>query len=106
MSEIRKAYREIFRSCHPDKNSVENFAFANKKSQVLGGIRDILLDEENKAFYDNGGKIDGEGNVCLNIQQRWENDRTFLMSVITSSHGEYWHHFPQAVQSNFKDQNR
>ena len=106
MSEIQKAYRDIFRSCHPDKNSVENFEFANKKSQVLGGIRDILLDEENKAFYDNGGKIDGEGRVCLHIQERWENDRTFLISLIMSSHGEYWHHFPQAVQSAFKDQDR
>ena len=43
MGEIRKAYHDIFRSCHPDKNSAENWERTNQKSKVLGGIKDILL---------------------------------------------------------------
>ena len=108
MREIQKAYHDIMRSCHPDKNSGENWERANQKSKVLGGIKDILLNKDAKALYDYGGKINGEGKISIDIQQRWEDqdDRTFLMSLVMSSHGELWNHFPPAVQSAFNNQNR
>ena len=99
MSEIQKAYRDI-------KNSAKNWERANQKSKVLGGIKEILLNKDAKALYDYGGKINGEGKISIDIQQRWEDDRTFLMSLIMSSHGQLWNHFPPAVQSAFNDQNR
>ena len=69
MSEIQKAYRDIFQSCHPGKNSAKNWKLANQKS-VVEGIKEILLNKDAKALYDYGGKINGEGKISIDIQPR------------------------------------
>ena len=108
--EIRQAYRKSFRLCHPDKNANEDYERATEKSKVLGKIFYYLCDKNVRALYDAGGKFgfkNGKETILVDIGPRSQrNERHFLLTIIMSSHGELWRHFPLAVQTVFSDQTR
>lgn len=53
-SQIKKAYRKLAMTYHPDKNP-DNKEEALKKFQEIGEAYDVLINEEKRALYDKYG---------------------------------------------------
>ena len=60
--EIRKAYRNLAKSYHPDTNPRDTAA--ENKFKEAGNAYEILSDKEKRAAYDQG-MIDADGNGQL-----------------------------------------
>jgi len=54
-SEIKKAYAQLSKQYHPDKN-LDNIVKATKIFQKLNEAKDILLNPEKRLLYNNIGK--------------------------------------------------
>jgi len=59
MSEIKKAYHRLAIECHPDKRPDD--PDAKDKFQQLQRVKEILLDEEKRRYYDEAGVIPEDG---------------------------------------------
>jgi curved DNA-binding protein len=58
--EIKKAYKNLSRRWHPDKNPT-NQGEAGDKIKEINGAYEILGDREKRAMYDRFGTVDGAG---------------------------------------------
>ena len=102
-TKLAAAHRRISRRLHPDKSSARN---ATQKFQVFGAIYKILRDRNARALLENGGKVDENRAVQLDLQQRDDYDRPIRMVLSMDSHGKLNHHFPQAIQFYFNSEDR
>ena len=85
------AHRRISRRLHPAKSS------------IFGAIYKILSDKDSRALLENGGKVDGNYTVQLDLQDL---NRPIRMFLRTDSHGTKRHHFLQAFQLYFNSEDR
>ena len=99
-AKLTSAHRRISRRIHPDKSSARN---ATQKFQVFGAIYKILSDKDARALLENGGKVDGNRTVQLDLQDL---DRPICMVLRMDSHGTKRHHFLQALQLYFNSEDR
>ena len=97
---LTAAHRRIARRLHPDKSSARN---ATQKFQVFQAIYKILSDKDARALLENGGRVDRNRNVQLDLQDL---DRPICMDLRMDSHGTKRHHFLQALQFYFNSEDR
>ena len=95
---LTAAHRRIARRLHPDKSSARN---ATQKFQVFQAIYKILSDKDARALLENGGRVDENRTVQLDLE-----GRPIRMVLNMDSHGKLSHHFPQAVQFYFNSEDR
>jgi hypothetical protein len=88
------AHRRISRRLNPAKSS------------IFEAIYKILSDKDSRALLENGGKVDGNYTVQLDLQERDEFDRPICMFLRADSHGTKRHHFLQALQLYFNSEDR
>ena len=102
-AKLTAAHRRISRRIHPDKSSARN---ATQKFQVFGAIYKILSDKDARALLENGGKVDGNRTVQLDLKKRDRFACPIRRALSIDSHGRLRHHFPQALQLYFNSEDR
>ena len=89
-AKLTDAHCRISRRIHPDKSSAKN---ATEKFQAFGAIYKILRDPDARALLENGGKVDGNRTVQLDLQKRDRFDRPIRMVLSIDSQGKLRHRF-------------
>ena len=102
-TKLTNAHRRISRRLRPNKNRARN---STQKFEVFGAIYKILSDKDARTLLENGGKVDRNRTVQLDLQQRDGFDRPIHMFLKMDSHGKLSHHFPQALQFYFNSEDR
>ena len=90
-AKLTDAHRRISRRLHPAKSS------------IFEAIYKILSDKDSRALLENGGKVDGNYAVQLDLQDL---NRPIRLVLRTDSHGTKRHHFLQALQFYFNSEDR
>lgn len=80
-SDIKKAYRKVSLTVHPDRVSEDEKEEATKRFQVLARVHFILSDEDKRNLYDSQGLIDIDGD--LEGQADWDQYWRLIFPKIT-----------------------
>ena len=88
---LTDAHRRISRRLHPAKSS------------IFEAIYKILSDKDSRALLENGGKVDENYTVQLDLQDL---NHPIHMVLRTDSHGTKRHHFLQYLQLYFNSEDR
>jgi DnaJ-class molecular chaperone len=99
-TKLSNAHHRISRSLRPNKKRARNSA---QKFEVFEAIYKILSDKDARALLENGGRVDENWTVQLDLQ---DFDRPICMVLRMSSHGTKRHHFLQALQFYFNSEDR
>jgi hypothetical protein len=70
-NEIRKAYRKLARSFHPDHHSGDVRGEAEKKFVQINYAYVVLMDDEQRAVYDIYGLEALKSNTCKELVKRY-----------------------------------
>uniref|UniRef100_A0A069DRM9 Putative molecular chaperone dnaj superfamily n=1 Tax=Panstrongylus megistus TaxID=65343 RepID=A0A069DRM9_9HEMI len=87
--EVKKAYRKLSLTVHPDRVSDDEKEEATEKFKVLGKIHSVLSDTEKRAVYDDTGCLDDIDTADLQERDWYDYWRLLFKNVTTDDIDAY-----------------